>query len=163
MPVRILHFFAPVANVDISILKIKLKQSFEFDSMNYKEGLSFIANLEKIPRKNFFNYWRFGQTVFQSGGLYLIKNSFVFDLPINESGKPELDRNFSSFIYDFVEKNVENQLRLLRFFKEGTVHIPYWIIYYYEKDEPVVLFARGISSSQSQNNYHLDDAEILGA
>jgi len=163
MPVQNLHFFAPVANVDTTILKIKLKQGFEFDSMNYEEGLSFIANLEKIPRKNFFNYWRFGHTVFQSGGLYLIKNSFVFDLPINEAGKPELDRNFSSFIYDFVEKNVENQLRLLRLFKEGTVHIPYWIIYYYEKDEPVVLFARGISSSQSQNNYHLDDDEILGA
>jgi hypothetical protein len=163
MPVQNLHFFAPVANVDATILKIKLNAGFEFDSMTYEEGLSFIANLEKIPRKNFFNYWRFGHTVFQSGGLHFIKNSFVFDLPTNEAGNPELDHNFLSFIYGFVEKNVEHQLHLLRLFKEGTVHIPYWIIYYYEKDDPVVLFARGICSSQSQNNYHLDDAEILGA
>jgi hypothetical protein len=158
-----LHFFAPVANVDASILKIKLNAGFEFDSMTKDDGLSFIANLEKIPRKNFYNYWRFGHTVFQSGELYLIQNSFAFDLPINEAGKPVLDNNFYSFIYDFVEKNVEESLRLLRLFKEGNVHIPYWIVYYFDKDEPVVLFARGLSSSQSQNNYHLNDDEILTA
>jgi hypothetical protein len=163
MPVQKLFFFAPVANVDASILKIKLKAGFEFDSMTYDEGLSFIANLEKIPLKNFFNYWRFGHTVFQSGELYLIKNSFEFDLPINEAGKPEIDHNFFLFIYDFVEMNVEKSLRLLRLFKEGNVHIPYWIVYYFEKDEPVILFARGLTSSQSQNNYHLNDDEILTA
>jgi hypothetical protein len=163
MPVQKLFFFAPVANVDASILKIKLNAGFEFDSMTYDNGLSFIANLEKIPLNNFFNYWRFGHTVFQSGGLYLIKNSFEFDLPTNEAGKPEIDHNFFLFIYDFVETNVENSLRLLRLFKEGTVHIPYWIVYYFEKDEPVVLFARGLTSSQSQNNYHLNDDEILTA
>lgn len=163
MPVQKLYFFAPVANVDASILKIKLNAGFEFDSMTYDNGLSFIANLEKIPLKNFFNYWRFGHTVFQSGGLYLIKNLFEFDLPINEAGKPEIDHNFFLFIYDFVETNVENSLRLLRLFKEGTVHIPYWIVYYFEKDEPIVLFARGLTSSQSHNNYHLNDDEILTA
>ena len=163
MPVQKLYFFAPVANVDATILKIKLNSGFEFGSMTYNDGLSFIANLEKIPLKNFFNYWRFGHAVFQSGGLYLIKNSFEFDLPINEAGKPEIDHNFSLFIYDFVETNVEKSLRLLRLFKEGNVHIPYWIVYYFEKDEPVVLFARGLSSSQSHNNYHLNDAEILTA
>ena len=163
MPVQNLHFFAPVANVDATILKIKLKEGFKFDSMTYEEGLSFIANLEKIPRQNFFNYWRFGHIVFQSGGLHLIKNSFTFDLPLNKAGKPETDHNFLSFIYGFVENNVEKQLRLLRLFTEGNVHIPYWIIYYYDKDEPVVLFARGLSSSQSSNNYHLNDDEIRAA
>jgi hypothetical protein len=163
MPVQNLHFFAPVANVDATILKIKLKEGFEFDSMTYEDGLSFIANLEKIPLKNFFNYWRFGHTVFQTRRLYLIKKSFKFDLPINESGKQETDHNFLSFIYGFVENNVEKPLRLLRLFTEGNVHIPYWIIYYYDKDEPVVLFARGLSSSHSPNNFHLDDAEILEA
>jgi hypothetical protein len=163
MPIQQLYFFAPVANVDTSILKIKLKEGFKFDSMPYDDGLSFIANLEKIPRQNFFNYWRFGHIVFQSGGLHLIKNSFTFDLPINEAGKPELDHNFFLFIYDFVKKNVEKSLCLLRLFKEGNVHIPYWIVYYFEQDEPVVLFARGLTASYSQNNYHLDDTEILGA
>lgn len=163
MPVQKLYFFAPLANVDASILKVKLNAGFEFDSMTYEDGLSFIANLEKIPLKNFFNYWRFGHTVFQSEGLCLIKNLFAFDLPINEAGKPEIDHNFFLFIYDFVEKNVEKSLRLLRLFKEGNVHIPYWIIYYFENDEPVVLFARGLPSSQSQNNYHLNDDEILTA
>jgi hypothetical protein len=158
-----LHFFAPVANVDASILKIKLNAGFEFDSMTRNDGISFIANLEKIPLKNFFNYWRFGNTVLQPVGLVLIKNAFSFDLPINDAGKPDTDQNFISFIYDFVEKNVEKPLRLLRLFKEGNVHIPYWIVYYYEKDEPVVLFARGLSSSQSQNLYHLEDMEILSA
>jgi hypothetical protein len=141
MPVQNLHFFAPVANVDTTILKIKLKKGFEFDSMNYEEGLSFIANLEKIPRKNFFNYWRFGHTVFQSRTLYLIKNSFEFELPLNEFGQPTTDHNFLSFIYGFVENNLEKPLRLLRLFKEGVVHIPYWIVYYFDKDKPVVLFA----------------------
>jgi len=163
MPVQKLYFFAPVANVDASILKIKLNSGFEFGSMTRNDGISFIANLEKIPHKNFFNYWRFGNTVLLHGGLVLIKNSFEFDLPINEAGKPEIERNFSMFIYDFVEKNVEESLRLLRLFKEGNVHIPYWIVYYYENDEPVVLFARGLSSSQSQNLYHLEDMEILSA
>jgi hypothetical protein len=163
MQVQNLHFFAPVANVDATILNIKLKEGFEFGSMTYEDGLSFIANLEKIPQKNFFNYWRFGNIVFQSRRLYLIKKSFEFNLPINKAGKPETDHIFLSFIYDFVEKNVENQLRLLRLFKEGTVHIPYWIIYYYDEDEPVVLFARGLSTSQCPNNLNLDDAEIQGA
>jgi len=56
MPVLKLHFFAPVANLDASILKIKLKAGFEFDSLTKADGLSFIANLEKIPLKNFYNY-----------------------------------------------------------------------------------------------------------
>ncbi len=163
MPAQKLYFFAPVANVDNSILKIKLNAGFEFDSMTRKDGILFIANLEKIPLKNFFNYWRFSNTVLQSEGLILIKNSFEFDLPINEAGKPELDKNFYMFIYDFVEKNVEESLRLLRLFKEGSVHIPYWIVYYFENDEPIVMFARGLTSSQSQNNYHLNDIEILNA
>ncbi|MDD1686346.1 HEPN domain-containing protein [Methanoregula sp.] len=163
MPVQKLYFFAPVANVDASILKIKLNVGFEFASMTKMDGISFIANLEKIPLKNFYNYWRFGHTVLQSERLYLIKKSFEFDLPINEAGKPETNHNFYLFIYDFVEKNVEESLRLLRLFKEGNVHIPYWIVYYFDKDEPIVLFARGLSSSQSQNIYHLDDMEIQSA
>lgn len=163
MPIQKLHFFAPVANVDASILKIKLKEGFEFDSLMKADGLSFIANLEKIPLKNFYNYWHFGHTVFQFDRMYFVKNSFEFDLPINEAGKPDLIHNFYLFIYDFVEKNLEKPLRLLRLFKEGNVHIPYWIVYYFDNDEPVVLFARGLSSSQSQNNYHLNNDEIQTA
>jgi len=95
--------------------------------------------------------------------MYLVKNSFEFDLPINEAGKPDLNYDFYLFIYDFVENNVEKSLRLLRSFKGGNVHIPYWIVYYFDKDEPTGLFARGISATQFQNTYHLDDHEIRTA
>jgi hypothetical protein len=163
MPTQQLYFFAPVANADTSILKIKLHEGFEFNSMTYKDGLSFIAKIQKIPIDNFFEYWPFSHTVFQSGGLCFIKNSFTFDLPIDDVGKTEINSNFFRFIYDFVEKNVQKPLRLLRLFKEGNVHIPYWIVYYFKNDDPVILFARGLHSSQFQNNYHLSDDEISKA
>ena len=82
-----LHIFMPLGNVDESILKLKLNEGFQFDSMTYNEGQIFLSKLEKLPIEN-FGQWRHAHTVFSHGGMYYIKKSFEFDLSLKENGIP---------------------------------------------------------------------------
>jgi hypothetical protein len=82
-----LHFFAPLGNVDDSILNLKLKQGFEIDSMSYDDGCKFIAKIEKMSPED-IGRWRHYQTVFSQRKLFFIRKSFDFELPKNEDGIP---------------------------------------------------------------------------
>jgi hypothetical protein len=157
-----LHFFIPLGNVDESILKIKLNEGFEFDSMTYDKGHIFLSNLEKFPIENFYQ-WRHANTVFQHGGMYFIKKSFDFDIPLKENGDPDFCPELYKFAYNLVEKNIENPLHLFRLFKEGNVYIPCWYVYHFKDEIPFIIYARGTPFPQIQSLYHLDDDEIKKA
>lgn len=157
-----LHFFAPLGNVDDSILKIKLNQGFQMDSMSIDDGYVFISQLEKTPREN-IGQWRHIHTVFVQDRLFYIKNSFNFDLPKNEKGDPIFTSELYKFSYELVDKNIENPLRLLRLFKEGNAHLPCWYVYYFKDEIPVIIYAQGTPFPQIQSLYHLDDDELIKA
>ena len=162
MESKILHFFAPLGNVDKSILKLKLNEGFQLDSTTYNEGRISLSKLEKFPLE-YFGHWRHIHTVFPHGGMYFIKKSFEFNLPIKENRDPDFYPELYKFANTIVEKNIENPLRLLRLFKEGNIHLPCWYIYYYKDEIPVILYANGTPFPQIQSLYHLDDDEIKTA
>ena len=147
----------PLGNVDDSILQIKLKEGFEFDSMTYVQGRAFLSKLEKLPIEIFFNHWRYAHTVFPHEGICFIKKTFEFDLPLKENGDPEYNSKLYQFSNTLVEKYVEIPLRLLRLFKEGNIYLPCWYVYYYKDDVPTVIYAQGHPNVQRQSLYHLDD------
>lgn len=75
----------PLGNVDASILKLKFHEGFELDSMTYDQDRDFLSKLEKLPIEIFFNHWRYAHIVFPHDGIYFIKKSFEFDLPLKEN------------------------------------------------------------------------------
>ena len=158
-----LYFFAPLGNVDNSILKLKLKQGFEIDSMSYDEGSKFIASIEKMAPED-AGRWRYFHTVFSQGKLFFIKNSFDFELLKNEDGNPLFSHKLYVFSNDLVDQNLVIPLRLLRLFKEGNIHMPCWYIFTLSNDIPTVILA-GLATpfTQYQGLFHLDDFEMENA
>lgn len=155
-----LSFFAPLGNVDESILNLKLPQGFEFAWMPSEEGYSFIANLEKFPRENIFQ-WRHVYTVLSYNGLFFIKKSFNFDLPKNEKGEVLYSHELYDFVFKLVKENVETPLQLLRLYKEGNIHLACWYVYPQSDSSPrVILAGGGVSSPQDQNLLHFENSEI---
>lgn len=163
MSTQKLYFFAPIGNVDDSILKIKLKQGFEIDSMSFDEGSKFIATIEKMAPED-IGRWRHYQTVFSQRKLFFIRNSFDFDLPKSENGNPLFSSELYMFINNLVDQNLVIPLRLLRLFKEGNIHMPFWCIYGLTNGIPMVILAGGGTFfTQYQDLFHLDDSEIENA
>lgn len=158
-----LYFFAPVGNVDDSILKIKLKQGFEFDSMSFDEGSKFVATIEKMAPED-IGRWRHFQTVFSQRKLFFIRYSFDFELSLSENGNPLFSPDLYKFSNNLIDQNLVTPLRLLRLFKEGNIYTPWWCIYSLTNDVPTVILAGGGTSfTQYQSLFHLDDFEIENA
>ena len=154
-----LHFFAPLGNVDDSILKLKLNQGFDIDSISLDDGFAFISQLEKSPLEN-IGQWRYIHTTFVQGRLYFIKKSFDFDLPRNDKGEPVFTPELYKFSYDLVDKNIQIPLSLLRLYKEGNIHLPCWYIYFLNNEIPTVILTSGTPFLQSQSLFHLNANEI---
>jgi hypothetical protein len=155
-----LYFFAPLGNVDESVLKIKLSQEYQIDSMSRDDGFAFISQLEKIPKDEIAR-WAHYHTVFvKNSKLYYIKKTFNFDLPINEYGYPVFTSELHNLINNFVEKQIKNPISLLHLYKEGYIHQPCWYIYFLKNEIPTPLLASGSPAQYLQPLFHLDNAEI---
>jgi hypothetical protein len=157
-----LYFFAPLGNVDESILKLKLKHGFEFDSMSNDEGRNFIGAFEKIPPNEIFR-WRHFQTTFLQKKLYYIKNSFDYEMPENADEQPSYFMNFYTNINRLVDENVVGPLRFLRLFKPGNIHMTGWYVYRLSNNIPNISYAGGGSLFNQDELFHLEDTEIESA
>ena len=156
-----LYFFAPLGNVDDSILNIKLKNGFKIDSMSFEQGSKIISTVEKIATAD-INHWPHFSTVFSQRKLFFISNSFDFDLSTTDSNGNSLAVfDLYKFVNNLVEQNLVIPLRLLRLFKEGNIYTTFWCVYSFIDEKPTVLLAGGGTSNiQYQNLFHLGDSEI---
>ena len=154
-----LYFFAPLGNVDDSILKLNLKHGFEFDSMSYDEGRNFIGMLEKIAPEDIYR-WRHFQTTFLQRKLFFIKNSFDYELPESADEQQSYFMNFYKDIYHLVNENIVIPLRFLRLFKTGNIHMTGWYVYRLSNNIPNVSYAGGGSLFNQDELFHLEDSEI---
>lgn len=154
-----LHFFAPIGNVDNSILKMNLKQGFKINSKSKDDGETLISQLENFPIENIYS-WRHWHTVFTQDRLFCIEKSFEFDLEKNEKGDLVYNHQLYEFITPLVDENITVPLRLLRLFKEGNIHLPCWYIYTLKNGIPSIILASPVEPQLFQGLYHLDDSEI---
>jgi hypothetical protein len=156
-----LYFFAPLGNVDDSILNIKLKDGFEINSISFDEGSKIISTIVRIPVAD-INHWPHYSTVFSQKKIFFISKSFDFDLSTKDKdGNSIAVLDLYFFINNLVDQNLVIPLQLLRLFKEGNIYNPFWCVYSLIDEKPTVLLAGGGTSSiQYQNLYHLDDSEM---
>lgn len=159
-----LYFFAPLGNVDDSILNIKLKNGFIIDSMSFDQGSKIISAIVRIEPAN-INHWPHFSTVFSQSKIFFISNSFDCDLfKKNADGNSFVILDLYQFAKNLVDKNLEISLRLLRLFKEGNIYTPFWCVYSINDEILTVLLAGGGTSIiQYQDLFHLDNSEIENA
>jgi hypothetical protein len=159
-----LYFFAPLGNVDDSILNIKLKNGFIIDSMSFDQGSKIISAIVRIEPAD-INHWPHFSTVFSQSKIFFISNSFDFDLSKKDAdGNSFVILDLYKFANNLVDKNLEISLRLLRLFKEGNIYTPFWCVYSINDEKLTVLLAGGGTSIiQYQDLFHLDDSEIENA
>jgi len=152
---------APLGNVDDSILQLKLKNGFEFDSMPYDEAAKFIGAIEKIPPEEVFR-WRHFLTALSERKFFYIKNSFDYEMPIAESSKVQhvYFVQFYNNLYKLINDEIVTPLRFLRLFKSGNVFTTSWYIYRVSNNIPTVTYAGGGSFFNQKEMFHLEDAEL---
>jgi hypothetical protein len=160
-----LSFFALLANVDDSILNLKMKNGFEIKSLTLDEGSKIISAAVRIPVAN-INHWSHYSTAFSQRKIYYV------DYDINSNSYHNDQENHSSYemdlynsIYDSVTKNLNDFLQLLHLFKEGNIYSPFWIVYsidYYNEID-VLLAGGGSSTYHYPDIFQLPDSDIVDA
>ena len=156
-----MYFFAPLANVDESILNLKLKNGFKISSMSSDKGSKIISEIERIADSD-IKRWPHFSTVFSQKKMYFVSNSFEFDpSKTNKEGNFVAVLDLYFFVRNLVDHNLTTTLQQLRLFKEGNIYTPFWCVYSCNDDKITVLgTGLGTSNIQYPNLFHLDDSEI---
>jgi len=158
-------FFALLANVDDSILKLKMKNGFKIKSLPLDKGSRIISSAVRIPVDN-LNHWPHYSPVFSQKKIYFID----YDITLNPHQKDqEVHSSFAMDLYDsiygLVTKNLKEFLQLLHLYKEGDIYSPFWIAYSvgYDDEIEVLLAGGGCSTYHHPEIFTLSDAEIEDA
>jgi hypothetical protein len=134
-----IHFMGLLANVDSSILKVKLEQGFEIKYLSDKDGIDFMSKFENLPlwevkRKLSTDYNCVNS---DEKRLYFISNLLEGKLNRNENGRiTNSTQELSELDKKFYQNYLNNIIQLMRLFKDGNIFIPYIIYYIIENDIP---------------------------
>ena len=104
-----LYFFAPLGNVDDSILNITLKNGFEINSISFDEGSKIISTIVRIPVAD-INHWPHYSTVFSQKKIFFISKSFDFDLSTKDKDGNSIAVLDLYFFINKPEKIIRNNL-----------------------------------------------------
>jgi len=152
-----IHFIGILANVDDSILNIKLDHGFEIFELSTSndDDLELISILKDQDSANYdVPRWPFS-----NGKIYYIHDSFWAD-----------DNDFSDNTGKFHQKQIEffaitinyiyRVIRLMKLFKEGNVSLSDSYLYYAEKGS-LKLLKKSINSQEIfENPYKIEEHEI---
>ncbi|VUT28041.1 MAG: hypothetical protein SYNGOMJ08_00601 [Candidatus Syntrophoarchaeum sp. GoM_oil] len=133
MPKEKIHFMGILANVDSSILNVKLDHGFVIEAQSENELVNLIANFDEIsPRRASEKlYMQVPCLNADEKAGYVIKNSFEVDKRNNKSSISFSDS--ADFNTIFVHEYLDNQIRLMLLFREGNIRMP--IRYYYKVED----------------------------
>ena len=159
MPKRKIHFIGFLANVDESVMKLNLKDGFEFKKLPQKEVEPFLKKIE-------FHYGvDAGLQIMKvrpdgkPSGTYCLTKQSATEFEGTSQGGVSIKRgelkSFNNIIRD--------KIRLLRLFKEGNIVL--WLSYfYYSKDSETTIVSRGREGPIADKTaFSLEDEDILKA
>ena len=160
--VKKVFFIGFLANVDESILKLKLDYGFKIESMLLTEGCKLIQELDNINNKWSVDSLRDLVLKFRCGDhigkrLYYITNSFTCSHDINHGGFEE--------ILDWDQKNIhpylKKILRIIRLFKSGNICMPLDYHYQLGENNRKITILKSVHNSPVVNElYHLEAEDI---
>lgn len=144
-----IHFMGILANVDSSILKVKLDHGFKIENMSCDEGVELIHTLTKCDRF-LIPIWLhpcIEITPHQlHDQLYFISNSF---------------ENIYKFQPEEVITYLIPTIKLMRLFKEGNISIPFrYYFRMYNKTPKLIMFETTSKYIGIGPKYTLKDSEI---
>ncbi|MDY6966726.1 MAG: HEPN domain-containing protein [Halobacteriota archaeon] len=153
-----IYFMGLLANVDSSILNVKLEHGFEIKTMSEQEGVKLISNmgfmitLSEIYKKIFGRF----HCLSENKSLYYIDNSFECD--IENFG--DIPSEKAKFYKEYIANYLSHVIRLMRLFKEGNICIPqlFWFFSDNTTLKPFESFSVGWHVSSEL--YTLENSEI---
>ena len=158
MSKRKIYFIGLLANVDSSILNVKLDYDFKIST---REDFTLFSILEGLSKRQIISkFLKFH--CLSDKRLYYVSNSFESDIEIDNDG---------ILIYlppEWIEFNnncdlgyLDPVIRLMRLFKEGNICIPLKYYYFFTDNNIPKLLSRMESISNiSSEAYRLEDSEI---
>lgn len=155
------HFMGLLANVDRSILSMKLEHGFEICSMPQEKAVLLISKIEGLPPYH-ANMKLLRNHILEGEDLYYISNSLEDDIEMTDDGflaKPLSEvMEFSNSLV----RDLDEVIRLMRLFKEGNIRMPFRYYYYIDDDsleKPLQCHFLGILPPII-NAYRLEGSEI---
>lgn len=159
MPKRKIHFIGFLANVDDSILKLKLKDDFEVKKLTQQEVRPFLRKIEfHYGVDTGFQMLEFQPDGKPSGCYCITKQSAAKFEGTPQGGvviKPGELKRFVSTLRD--------RIRLLRLFKEGNIVLWFSCFYYTKNKEPSVVSIHREGPIADKTKFKLKDSEIADA
>lgn len=153
-----IYFAGLLANVDSSILNVKLGHGFEIEGMPEDKGNALFSALENLP------YYETHTKLFMQFPCLNSSERKYFVISNSLEAQDELgDKSFSKVI-EFENKMVdgylEPTLRLMRLFKEGNIFMPFEYFFYLKGDIPTRVMSKGRHWHISRELYSLENSEI---
>jgi hypothetical protein len=151
------YFKGILANVDSSILQMDFNHGFRIESFSDEEAVTFLENLEKIPRITMAiaekYFMRYGCLNFSEQRMYVISKLFenMSTLDFNE-----IARFDNTLVHGYLDPTI----RLMRLFKEGDIRMPARFYYRVQNNEIERHMTGGIGGHISHEPYHLEAFEI---
>ncbi len=153
MPIDI-YFLGFLADVDSSILKVKLDYNFKIEEVSKDEGTELRSSLEGITKLQAAKQMLFETDNYMvNDSVFLIKNSFRYEKDILDPVDVML------FTCKYVQDYLKNILKLIVLFKEGGVYMPRY--YLYLEDGKPIMSSGTPRNVFSPKIYTLSDSEII--
>jgi len=155
MAIQTVTYIGVLANVDSSILKVKLRKDLKIESMSYDDLLKLFSALEDLPYRAVAQEWflhfpyvyspqsktEIGAKSPSEMECYVVSNSFDADLEYDQCGR--LTNPFTSNVSAFaqvVQNYLNPTIKLMRLYKEGNICKPleYYFTVFDGKPKPVL-------------------------
>jgi len=153
-----IHFTGLLANVDSSILNVKLDHGFTIVALPEDTGCAFFSYLEKLScdetiKKLFMEYPCFNSSEQKYFAIY---SSYACDAKDIESFLNEPGKIDNEYILGYLDPT----LRLMRLYKEGNIFMPLRYYYFIEDNIPERITSIGTHWHISMEPYDLKVMEI---
>jgi len=163
MPIQKVHFRGLLANVDSSIVRVKLDHGFNIEEIKEKDEIDRISLLEKRPYDEVFrDLCLFYNSMSPELKIYIISNSFKCDVEMNErEGLKQPSNEFNRFYKEAHLEYLNSVLKLMRLFKEGNVSMPSYYYFTIDGDIPQRIIGVKTDPMIFDDKFKLTDSEII--
>lgn len=129
---EIINYVGFLANVDSSILGLKLEHGFHFDIIRREQGIKSLSYLVGMDNRKYYQdlLLNYPSIITASGALIVIKNSYEIEVENNQMQTRCFNQYWDNYFMNvLVGEYLRSKLKLMRLFKEGNITIP--VAYYY--------------------------------
>jgi len=157
---KTIYFAGLLANVDSSVVNVKLDYGFEIEAIPEKKGTAFIGALENLPSYDAARTLLVHYPLISSQNKYFaISNSLVCEYDAGMEDR--LFGRIAEFDNKLVYGYLQPVLRLMRLFSEGNICMPLAYFFHLKRGIPKAFIKTGTIRYISREPYSLEHSKIL--